>query len=172
MADKEAEKEKAPEPAKKKGGSKIILFTIVGVIILGGGGAGAFFMMRRGNATAEGAEAKPVEKKKVEANKGGVVTFEPFVVNLADGGGSRFLRLTVRLVVDEEAEAEKIQKSEVTIARARSEILEVLTEQTSDKLVTAEGKSSLKKLILEHASKIVEPTKVSDVLFSDFVVQF
>ena len=171
MADnKEAEKEKAPEqPAAKKkgGGSKIILFTIVGVIILGGGGAGAFFMMRRGNA----AEAKPVEKK-VEANKGGVVSFEPFVVNLADGGGSRFLRLTVRLVVDEAEEAEKIQKSEVMIARARSEILDLLTEQTSDKLVTAEGKTALKKQILEHAAKVVEPAKVSDVLFSDFVVQF
>src|SRR5579872_2712640 len=129
MADKEADKEKAADaaPKKKGGGSKIILFTIVGVIILGGGGAGAFFMMRRGNT----AEAKPVEKK-AEANKGGVVAFEPFVVNLADGG--RFLRLTVRLVVDEAEEAEKIQKSEVTVARARSEILELLTEQTSDKL--------------------------------------
>lgn len=165
-ADKDKDKAKDKAPAKKGGKSKLLLFALVGVVVLGGGGVGAFFMMRRGAS-----EAKPVEKK-VEANKGGVVSFEPFVVNLADGGGSRFLRLTVRLVIDEAEEAEKISKSEVMVARTRSAILELLTEQTSDKLVTSEGKTELKKAILEHASHVVEPAKVSDVLFSDFVVQF
>ena len=168
MAEKEAEKKEEAAAPKKKG-SKLMLFIIIGVIILGGGGAGAFFMMRRG--AAEGADAHPVEKK-AEANHGGVVTFEPFVVNLADGGGSRFLRVTIRLVVDEAEQAEEIQKSEVAIARARSALLELLTEQHSDKLVTAEGKAELKKHILEKANEVVEPVKVSDVLFSDFVVQF
>src|SRR5215467_10651881 len=106
-----------------------------------------------------------------EEAPGGVLSFEPFVVNLTDGGGSRFLRLTVRLLVSAEA-AEKLAKNEVMMVRTRSAILELLAEQSSDHLVTAAGKAELKKTIRERADAVLAPVKVADVLFSDFVVQF
>jgi len=163
-----------------KGGKTKLLIIVAAVVLLGGGGAAAFLTMRKpaeGKADSKSEEAEKSEgrakskKKKAHAQGGGIVTFEPFVVNLADQGGGRFLRASVRLVV-EEKDAEHIQKSEVTVTRIRSAVLELLAQQTADQIVTAEGKTALKKAIGDIASEIVEPAEVLDVLFSDFVVQF
>ena len=56
--------------------------------------------------------------------------------------------------------------------QARSTILELLTTQTSDELVTPEGKAALRKSIKESVEQAPCDTEVIDVLFSDFVVQF
>jgi flagellar FliL protein len=158
----------APAPAPKKG-KRLIVLSAVGVLLFGGGGAGAYWMTRRGVVSAEaGAEKEAAHAKETPR---GVLAFEPFVVNLTDGGGGRFLRVKVTLLVDAE-EAEKLSKNEVTMARTRSAILELLAEQSSDHLVTAAGKAELKKAILERAGHVLAPAKVDDVLFSDFVVQF
>ena len=53
----------------------------------------------------------------------------------------------------------------------RSAILEVLTTKTSDTLVTADGKTALKEAIAKRSSEVLE-LEVTDVLFTDFVVQF
>ncbi len=155
--------------AAPKKGKKLIVLSAVGVLLLGGGGAGAYFMTRRDAGNPEAAAEKAAAKK--AAAPKGVLAFEPFVVNLTDGGGSRFLRVTVRLLVAAE-EAEKLSKDEVAMARTRSAILELLAHQSSEHLVTAEGKAELKKEILEHADKVLAPAEVDDVLFSDFLVQF
>ena len=121
----------------------------------------------------EAAKTEEEEKKEEEKKAGsGIVSFEPFIVNLADTQAQRFLRISVRLIVGEEEEAKHIQESEVQVMRLRSAILEVLTAQTSDRIVTAEGKTALKKEIAERAAHILEHVEVSDVLFSDFVVQY
>jgi len=98
--------------------------------------------------------------------------FDPFVVNLADAGVSRFLRVKVQLVVSGVAKAEEMTKSAVDQSRARSLILELLTTQTSDVLVTPDGKAALKKAIAEQVGHALSHIEIVDVLFSDFVVQF
>jgi flagellar FliL protein len=168
--DKDAAKNAAPDEASagKKGKGK--LFVILGVvfILLLGGGAGAFFMLRK-PADPNAPDAKKDAAKK-EAT--GIVNFEPFVVNLADEGKRRFLRINVRLIVENEEEAEHITKSEVIHTRLRADILDLLTQQTSDHITTADGKAALKKEISERAHHILHETEVADVLFSDLVVQY
>ena len=75
-------------------------------------------------------------------------------------------------MLDSPEEAEKIQKNELLLVRIRSSILELLTQQTADQLVTSEGKATLKTAIAEHLEPLLEDTEVEDVLFADFVVQF
>lgn len=161
----------AAAPPEKKGKGKLPMI-LAAALVVGGGGSAAFFMLRPPAAAAatEGGESHAAAAKKTEAN--GIVNFEPFVVNLADAGGRRFLRINVRLLVPALEEAEHIQKSEVLLMRLRSEILDLLTAQTSDQVVAPEGKAALKSAIVERARHIVEPTEVTDVLFSDFVVQY
>ena len=154
----------------------MLIIALVAFIVLGGGGAFAFYMMRApaqsvdGDSHGDSHEKK--KKKKKKESEHGLVSLEPFVVNLADQGGSRFLRLSLRLVVDTPEEAEKVQKNDVLLVRVRSAILELLTQQTADQLVTTEGKATLKTAIAEHLKTLLEDTEVTDVLFSDFVVQF
>jgi len=165
MSDKPTKKSPA-NPAKK--GRKSLLLIIVGVLILvGGGGAAAFYVMHK---PSQPGAAATVAKAPEAAP--GLLTLEPFTVNLADAGGSRFLRLSARLVVASPTAAEHAQKNEVLLMRVRSSILELLALQTADSLVTPEGKTALKAAIAEHVNHVLEDTKVTDVLFSDFVVQF
>ncbi len=169
MADKEqTPAEAAVKPAKKSSKGKLFIIVGVVVVLLGGGGLAAFYTMRKPASATTTAAAAP---KKAAAGSG-IVSFEPFVVNLADTGGQRFLRISVRLIVGEEEQAKHIQESEVQLMRLRSGILELLTAQTSDHIVTPDGKAALKKEIAERAAHIVAPIEVSDVLFSDFVVQY
>jgi flagellar protein FliL len=159
----------AAAPAKKKS-SKGRFIIIVGVLVLllGGGGAAAFFAFRK---PAEPATGDAAPKKETKAPTG-IVSFEPFVVNLADPGAPHFLRISVRLIVANEEETKKIDESQVQLMRLRSAIVDLLSTETSQHIVTQDGKTELKKQIAERAAKIVEPIEVADVLFSDFVVQY
>lgn len=153
--------EPAADAAPKKKKKPLVLIALVAFFLLGGGGAaGAYFYMHRGPA----APPKPPEP--------GIVALDTFVVNLADPGGHRFVRVNLSLVLDSQAAANEMKENEVSRIRVRSSILEFLTMQTADRLVTPEGKAELKKAIAERASHALEHAKVVDVLFTEFVVQF
>jgi flagellar FliL protein len=142
-----------------------MLFALIGVLVGLGGGGGAYWVYA--SRMAPPAAAKPAPPPTT-----GIVPMEPFVVNLADEGGSRFLRVTLSLVVEGEEHAKEIEESDVIRARLRSAILERLTLQKADHLVTPDGKTELKKAIAEQAAHAAHDLKVTDVLFSEFVVQF
>jgi flagellar protein FliL len=166
MSEQAAAPEPAPAPAPKKGWLKIILIVAVALVVIGGIGGGAFWWMRR---AAPKVEAAAIAEKPGER---GIVPFEPFVVNLVDPGGSHFLRISVQIVVPSAEEAEKIHKTPVLVMQARSAILDLLTQQTSDVIATPDGKKALKAAIAEHVAKALGEVKVHDVLFSDFVIQY
>jgi flagellar FliL protein len=151
-----------PKPAKGRGTLPLIAGAVVLLAI--GGGAGYWFLQKP--ASAESAEHhEPAPKR-------GIVEFDPFVVNLADPGVSRFLRVSMQLVVKDAAQATEMEESKVVLMQARSAMLEVLTTQTSDVLVTPEGKAKLRAALIEKLDHVTEEFEVVDVLFSDFVVQF
>ena len=135
------------------------------MLLLAGGGGGAYWWMTRGPVEAAAPREVPLSER-------GLVPFEPFMVNLADGGGTRFLKVTSALVVEDAEVADHVLQSEVVVSRMRSEILELLTEQPAAELVTPEGKAALKNAIGERLAGALEDGKVIDVLFSEFVVQF
>ena len=164
-----AEGADAAKPAKaKKGKGKLFAILGVVVLVLAGGGGTAFWMMR---APAEAAEAEPAEAH-VDLAHAGIIKFEPFIVNLADPGAKRFLRVSIAIIVPSEDVAKEIEHGEVLRMQLRSEILDLLTTQTSEQIVTPDGKAALKKAILEKAHHTFAPHEAHDVIFSDFVVQY
>ena len=154
----------APKKSKK-GFFMMILLVLVAV---GGGGAGAYFyFVKMGGAAVEAKAAHPEPPPAT-----GIVPLEPFVVNLADTGATRFLRVNLSLIVQDEEHAKELEENAVDKARVRSAILELLAQQEADKLVTPEGKAELKKAIAERIGHAAHELKVRDVLFSEFVIQF
>jgi flagellar FliL protein len=157
------------EPAPKKSRRGLIVIAAVALLVLLGGGGAAYWMYAKG-APAEGAaKAKPVEE---ETGPPAAIQLEPFVVNLADPGGANFLRVNLSLVVKDEEQAKVFEESPVTKMQVRSAVLELLALQTADTLITPAGKAELKKAIAAAAGKAVKEVKFTDVLFSEFVVQF
>lgn len=171
MSDKTPENANpSPAPAPKKGGFlKKLILLLMALAIVGGGAAGGFWWWQGQSAHAESAEPLPP----TEPNA--VLPLEPFVVNLADQAGSRFLRVSLRLLVVAprgQRDLKELGENEVVMARLRSALLELLSTKTADELVTAEGKDQLKREIVAQAAGILHEVEVRDVLFSEFVVQF
>lgn len=150
--------------ATKKSRALVLALTLVLLVLLGGSGA-VFWVLTHRGVGAPGAEAT------AEPAPTSIVHFEPFVVNLADAGGSRFLRLTLALVVAGEEVATRLEEDAVTRMRIRSTILELLAQETSTRLMSPEGKARLKQTIAERVAHTAHGVKVNDVLFSEFVVQ-
>jgi len=141
---------------------KKLVVIVAAVLVLAGGGGGAWWWMKRA----------PVEAKEPPLEARGLVSFEPFLVNLADEGGNRYLKVTLGLVLPSVEDAKHVEETAVVLSRLRSDILELLTEQSSTQLVSAEGKQALKAAIKTRLSGALEHKEVVDVLFSEFVVQF
>lgn len=147
-----------------------MIILVVVLLLLAGGGGGAYWFLFRGNAEAAGADAEPEPEPEVEAT--GVIPLEPFVVNLADPSGTRFLRVTLSLVVADEGIAKEFEEEKVVHMRVRSAILELLAQKQAAELITADGKTALKKEIDEVVEHAAHELEVKDVLFSEFIVQF
>ena len=161
----------AEAPAKPK--SKLPLVAGAAVLVLAGtGGGGYWWWAHRAPADPKAAEAAGKVEESHTPEDAGVVGFEPFVANLADEGGTRFLRASLKLVVAGAEKAKAVDENAVEKAKLQSTILETLTVHTAEQLVTPEGKAALKKEILEKSGRAVRSVKVTDVLFTEFVVQF
>ena len=158
------EQDAAKAPAPKKSRLVPILLVVV-FLVLAGGGAGADVLLARKGGDQAG-------ETKAAAAPTGMVILDPFTVNLADPDAPRFLRVTLRLVVDNEKEAKELTEDPVRMTKARSAVLELLTTQQSSRLTTPDGKNELKHQIAERTSKVLNPIEVRDVLFAEFVVQF
>jgi flagellar FliL protein len=155
----------APAPKKRR---RFLKFLLVVLIAVAGGGAGAYFYFFKATP-AHAEEAKPEPPPPPPT---GIVALDPFVVNLADTGATRFLRVTLSLVVQDEERTQELEENDIEKARIRSAILELLAEQNAGQLVTPEGKDELKKTIAARIEHAAHELKVVDVLFSEFVIQF
>jgi flagellar FliL protein len=163
MSESQTEDAKAAETPKKKGRSKLLTLVLPIIVLLIGGGAGGWWYMRNQPAEAAAAEAKPVEPE-------GLVSFDAFVVNLADPGGRRFLRASLLLLVQSTEDAAKVSDNELTKSRVRSALIDLLGTRTAAQMVSPQGRADLKKEIAETA-KATAHVEVKDVLFKEFVVQ-
>jgi flagellar FliL protein len=155
----------AAAAAPAKGGKKKLIIIAAAVLVLGGGAAGAAFYFKSAPAD-DHAKAEP------PASERGLISFDPFIVNLADPVGGRFLKATVQLIVASAAQAKEVEETPVMLMQARSAILDVLSQQTAEHLVSPEGKTAVRTTIRERIAANVHELEVLDVLFSDFVVQF
>jgi len=103
------------------------------------------------------------------------IVLDPLLVNLSGDGGNSYLRLSLVLeVVNSSAKGgatkDGISKDD-SMAAIRDTVLTVLGLQTADDLLAADGKErlklELKKSLAEHNRNL----KVTELFFTDFLVQ-
>lgn len=109
------------------------------------------------------------------------IAFEPLLVNLADEGGSAYLRLSLSLrVLDEvspkgekakEEKPEKGKPANESEAAVRDVALDVIGRTTAKELLQVDGKEKLKQQLMSAMTKRVPEVKVKDVFFTEFLVQ-
>ena len=97
-----------------------------------------------------------------------IIELQPFVVNLADTEGSRYLRMSVSIGVGETKEE---KPDPILMTRVRNALLAVLTTKTSDEILTQHGKSILRKELLKAARAAIEEPHIEAIYITDFIVQ-
>jgi flagellar basal body-associated protein FliL len=112
------------------------------------------------------------QKPKADPKVRSVLHLEPFLVNLADPDGNRFLRVGIDLGLARElGEHERAGQSELPIARIRDTILMILTTYKTDALLAPAGKAQLKdeltKALRDHAPEL----DLKEIYFTEFLVQ-
>ncbi|HSO59535.1 MAG TPA: flagellar basal body-associated FliL family protein [Desulfobacterales bacterium] len=125
-------------------------------------------------APEAGAEAV-AEKAKPEGI-GAVVSMETFIVNLADPGGNRYLRVTMDLEMagkPADKSAAKTAGDEPTkrMPQIRDAILMILSTKRFADISTPEGKSALREEILSAANGLLASSQITRIYFKEFVIQ-
>jgi len=176
MADEEnVNEESSDKPKKKKGGKlKLIIIIFLLLIILGvlGGAGYMLFLKPKQDVAADAAPAKKIAPKK-EAREGTGIgplyPLENFIVNMADAGGSRYLRVTLQLELDDTkkfAEALDTRKPQL-----RDAILTVLASKRYEEVSSAQGKLILKQELLRRLNSLVTEGTIVNIYFTEFVAQ-
>lgn len=143
---------------------------ILSVVLIAGAAAGGAWILARRGATAEAAHPSVSTDPPRY-----VLHLESFTVNLADLNENHFLRATIDLGIDQPPEAkEKEMEKYITtlpIPRMRDSIVSVLTTYRANVLLTPEGKSQLKKDLLQVLTRNVPELGVREIYFTEFLVQ-
>jgi len=93
---------------------------------------------------------------------------DPFVVNLMDNGGRRYLKVTMDFVVESQRVVDEIERKKPSI---KDIIIMVLSGKTFDDIATQEGKIKLRNQIKDSVNKLLNTGKVIKIYFTEFVIQ-
>ncbi|MGB7757792.1 MAG: flagellar basal body-associated protein FliL [Salinisphaera sp.] len=151
-------------PQRQQGAARTLI--LVGVIALVGllaaGAGGAFYFMRGNSGSAKAAELPPPKPTFVKV--------DPMTVNLA--GDSRVLYIGLSLNVASQATADTLTTH---MPEVRNRMLITLSDQSADKLTSADGKraiaSTLRETLRKPYTQGAKPVAINNVLFTDFIVQ-
>ncbi len=153
--------------------SRKMLIVVIGVVflIMGTIGAGFFVMWTKVNSIntlAAAAESdEPVEEDPAP-KIGPIHDLATFIVNLADEGGIRYLRTTMKLELADDQSASFVEER---LPMIRDSILMTLPTKKYEDISTAEGKTALRDELIAKLNVIMVPGSVSNIYFTEFVVQ-
>jgi flagellar FliL protein len=151
--------------AGKAPGKKWLTVVVAAVLVVSLATAAACLLLHR---SASAAQAKP----KAEIKAKSVMHLEPFVVNLADAEGDRFLRIGIDLGLDREAEEHgQPGQAAMSLARTRDTILSILTTCNAEALVSPDGKATLKERLTTALRERAPELGVREIYFTEFLVQ-
>lgn len=183
--------------ASKGGSKKKLILILVPVLLLVGGGAGLYFtgMLDKvlgkeapaeegaeGEHKAEGskeeeskgdhAEEKKEGKEKSEGGEGhagpSFLKVPDLIVNLTSDNQPRYLRLSIQLELENEADLKSI---EAVLPRVIDQFQTYLRELRVQDLRGSKGMYRLQMELLSRVNAAAAPTEVKDVLFQEILIQ-
>ncbi|MDR2861244.1 MAG: flagellar basal body-associated FliL family protein [Syntrophobacterales bacterium] len=150
--------EAAPTPPKGSGGAvKWIIVGMLALVIIGGAVAGGFYFFTK----TEGI-------KKEQPAIGIPWIMEPFIVNLADHNGDRYLKIAMQFEVHNPA---LLHELDMVKPRIRDTIIDLLSSKSHTDLADSAGKQRLKGEIITRANTAITTGKIVEVYFTEFVIQ-
>ena len=177
MAD-DQNKEEAP---KKKGKGKLLIIIIAVVVLIVVGVAVKMFVLggkkqppakKQAQQTQQTeTQGEPVSEQNLEP-----VVVGPIIVNLADAGGDRYLKLKL-VLLEAKKKAQEAKKEETKTGMSledaviRNAIIITTSAKTSDDLLSVSGKEELKNELITAINKALHRNLVRKIFFTEFIIQ-
>jgi flagellar FliL protein len=157
--------------------SKNVLIIIIAafVLIMGMMGGGFFLMWKQMSAAvaqvnqngAEEADAEAGEEAQ-EVTIGPMYKMDTMIVNLADRGGKRYLRVTMQF---ELSTPEVVEEIEMRLPQIRDSILMILPAKQYADISTTQGKVTLREELMAQLNGYLKKGVINTIYFTEFVVQ-
>jgi len=161
----EAKAVETAEAAPKKGGGKLLVIAAGALLGLGGTGAAAWrFGLLSHAAPAQAKEEAKDEKPAV----GALLPLDPFIANLADEDGKRYLKATLQV---EFFSAQVPADFSARMPLMRDLLLTLFTSKLFSEIRTPQGKALLRDEIINRMNRALSKDLVKAVYFTEFIVQ-
>lgn len=163
--------EKEVEEEEQPAGKFPLKWIIIGVVVLvlaGGGYVGWTMLNPQPDQTgADGGQAPDTEAVK-EIEVGAMFDMDPFVVNLNEAGGKRYLKSKIEIeFVGEDVRKELTNR----LPQLRDVILLHLSSKTLDEIRSVDGKIELKNALIKRINQVLKQGKIRNLYFTQFVIQ-
>ncbi len=162
--------------AKKK--SKLVPMIGSGVLLIAGAVVALWYLgigpfkggdLKHAEATAAVEEAEHGAEPADRGGKpGGILSLEPFIANLADDGGRRYLKATFQI---DFGSADVPAAMQARLPQLRDLLLTLFTSKTFDDIRTPEGKQQLREEIIQRVNQVLDRDLAKAVYFTEFIVQ-
>jgi flagellar protein FliL len=164
----ESPQEETPAAAKAGKGKLFLIVALVAVLVLGGGAAWFLGLIPHGHKGGESAEAKDEPVLEGKDRLGAVQGLDPFIANLADDDGKRYLRTTLQVEFFEPKTPEDFNRHQPQI---RDLLLTLFTSKAFSEIRTPQGKALLREEIINRMNRVFHRDIVKAVYFTEFIVQ-
>ena len=196
MAKDKEEKTEEQEGGKKKGKGKLLIIVVAVVVLVVVGVAVKMFVLggkkeepkkaktehaqqheAQHEEEAPPPEEEPAYEPAVSLSHLKPVEIGPIIVNLADVGGDRYLKVKLVLLEakgEENKEAKKEEeKTGISLEDAiiRDTIISVISSKTSDDLLSVSGKEELKNELMSAINQALHRRLVRKIYFLTFIIQ-
>ncbi len=171
------DEEEGGEGEGKKGFPlKLVIILVAALVVVGGGGFFAYKMFFSAPEEPAVTETAGEEQQGAEAPKEGtadeagvtVYPLDPFIVNLADPAGNRYLKVKMALDLESKELASEVERK---IPLLRDSILLLLSSKSFGEISTIEGKLKLRSELIHRINQVLTSGRVSTLYFTEFVVQ-
>lgn len=99
---------------------------------------------------------------------GGLLSLDPFIANLADDSGRRYLKATFQV---DFGGTEVPAAMNARLPQTRDLLLTLFTSKTFDDIRTPEGKQQLREEIIARVNQVLDRDLAKAVYFTEFIVQ-
>jgi flagellar FliL protein len=147
----------------------VILLTLVTLLFMGTMGAGFYILWEKVSQIQKQASTANGEATDEETDEiGPLYALDTMIVNLADHGGKRYLRVTMAL---ELSSPDVVGLVETRLPQIRDAILMILPTKKYAEISTTDGKVALRSQVMEKINSLLLHGGVANLYFTEFVVQ-
>lgn len=150
-------------PVKKKGSilKWIIIGLVVLVILVVGIVGGVLYLTKAADVGKQ-----PVQQQRPLV--GSMWAMEPYIVNLMDNNGDRYLKAVIQLELSDPTAVPELEQLK---PKLRDNVLDLLSAKSYKDLMEMGGKDRLREEIAMRLNSFLTKGKIIKVYFTEFVIQ-